>query len=132
MNSKRFVLAAFAATACFTSLTTFAGEQDTWLEYAKANGLPLTATSNPAASSDWLIMEMSLGQGNADRALYVRELVAKSGNGHGNGNGNGNGHSGNAGNGHTEPATLQPCADPWTRELNRTDGNPQGDDLRCK
>ena len=125
MNGKRFVLATLAAAASITTQTAFAvGADDTWLEYAQKKGLPLAVTSDPGVPDDWLIMEMSFTDGNADRSGMVRALKSRH---YGNGNGNGNG-----GNGHAAPAKKDACAEPLTREVARTDGNAAGDDLRCK
>ena len=91
MNAKHVLLASFAVVTCTTFTPAFAtGADDTWLAYRAANNLPVDATpSNPAVSSDEILLEMSFDEGNADGAALVRGLVAK----HGNGNGNGNGHT---------------------------------------
>jgi hypothetical protein len=119
MKAKYALLASLAAATCFNSYTVSADQSSKdWVAYREANGLPTTAVSNPVTSSDELIMEMSLDEGNADRAALVREIHAKNGNGNGHSNGNG---------GQAE----QGCPADFLKEIARTDGNPYGDDRSC-
>jgi len=119
MNAKHILLASLAAASCLTIQPTFAtGADDTWLEYAQKHGLPLTATSNPPVPNDWLLMELSLSEGYADRATYVREILAK-------------GDNANNFAGRNAYAKLDCEASNFMRELSRTDGSPQGDGGGC-
>jgi hypothetical protein len=87
---KRKLLAAAAFAAATLSPAAFAtGADDTWTDYRKANNLSLyPPASNPAVSSDWIMMEMSLGEGNADRLQKVNAIQTRYG---GNGSAKGDG-----------------------------------------
>jgi len=76
---KRKLLAAATFAAVILSPAAFAtGADDTWVNYRNANGLPLyPPASNPAVSDEWLRMEMSLGDGNADRLEKVNAIRAR-------------------------------------------------------
>ena len=78
---KRKLLAAAAFAAATLSPAAFAtGADDTWTDYRKANSLSLyPPASNPAVSSDWIMMEMSLGEGNADRLEKVNAIQTRYG-----------------------------------------------------
>jgi hypothetical protein len=124
MNSKTLALAAVLVTACFAAHTAFAGENDIWLAYAARNGLPLTHTSNPPVSDEWVLSQMSASDG-ADRVAIMREardrnekrLASRAGDG--------------GGNGHTALNSSDPCTDLLMQQMSRADGNPEGKSLRC-
>ena len=78
---KRKLLAAAAFAAATLSPAAFAtGADDTWTDYRKANSLSLyPSASNPAVSDEWIMMEMSLGDGNADRLEKVNAIQTRYG-----------------------------------------------------
>lgn len=126
MNAKVVFLACFAAAACITTQNAFAeNAMKAWLEYREAHGLPVTAPpSDRAIPNDWILMELSLSDGNADRAALVRAIEGS----RAKGNGNGNGHTGTNG-GTTAPKSECPMS--LLSDLARTDGNPQGEHWTC-
>lgn len=130
MNAKLALLAPFAAAACVTATPAFADAMDTWVEHRNAHGLPVTATpSDPAVPNDWLVLELSLSEGSADRAGLVRAMLL-SGNGNGHGDGDG-GDDGQANGDDKAGSAKYACPADLLREMSRTDGNPHGDDWSC-
>src|SRR5262249_32002558 len=112
MKATKTLISCFFIAASSLSSTAFAelGAHDEWLAQQKLKGLPVTATpSVPQTSSLPILVEMSLTEGDYNRAAIARRLVSQGAIGNGNGNGNGNGHANGNGNGNGQAPARFIC-----------------------
>jgi hypothetical protein len=127
MKSTQILIRSAFIAATALSAPAFAGDaSDTWVAYSEARNLPVQPSpSKPYVSPMSLLVEMSISEGDANRAEIARRILesyARRGIVHADGSGEGNGRN--------EAKTVA-CDIDFLSKLAQSEGSRPGDEVGC-